>query len=166
MLFLIDGYNITRSDPATKSLELEEQRDQLVARLRARGARLLGAGRITVVFDGAGGMGTASAGAAPVEVRFSRDEEADDLIVRLAAGAREKVCLVSSDVALADRVGAVASRGAEVRGRESVFEAAGRGSGRRRGGAVPDAYSLGVPPGGRDITRELEKLWLDGEDEG
>jgi predicted RNA-binding protein with PIN domain len=166
MLFLVDGYNITRSDPATKSLELEGQRDHLIARLRARGLRLLGAGRIIVVFDGVGGMGTASGGSVPVEVRFSRDEDADDLIVRLAAGADERVCLVSSDVALADRVRAVALRGAEVRGRETVFEAAGRGGAKRRGGAGADADSLGVPPGGRNITRELEKLWLEEEDEG
>jgi hypothetical protein len=166
MLFLVDGYNVTRSDPATASLALEAQRDQLVGRLRARGARLLGPGRIIVVFDGAGGMGVASVGATPVDVRFSRGEKADDLIVRLAAGAGEKVCLVSSDVALADRVRAAAPRGAEVRGRETVFEAAGRGGGRRRGGTGTDADSLGVPPGGRNITRELERLWIDGEDEG
>jgi predicted RNA-binding protein with PIN domain len=166
MLFLIDGYNVTRSDPATTSLELEGQRDHLIARLRARGPRLLGAGRIIVVFDGAEGMGTASGGSVPVEVRFSRDEDADDLIVRLAAGACERVCLVSSDVALADRVRAVALRGAEARGRETLFEAAGRGGTRRRGGSGADADSLGVPPGGRSITRELERLWIDGEDEG
>jgi predicted RNA-binding protein with PIN domain len=166
MLFLVDGYNVTRSDPATASLELEEQRDQLVARLRARAPRLLGPGRITVVFDGAENMGVVRTGSFPVEVCFSRDEEADDLIVRLAAGARDKVCLVSSDGALADRVRAVASHGTEVRGRETVFEAAGKGRGRRGGATRHESDSLGVPPGGKRITRELEKLWLEEKDEG
>lgn len=165
MLYLVDGYNITRSDPATASLSLEEQRDRLVARLRARGSGLLGPGRIIVVFDGAGGMGVSSAGTHPVEVRFSRDEDADDLIVRIAASARERVCLVSSDTALAHRVGGVAPHGAEARGRKVVYDAAGTGGGRRRSAASVDAGSLGVPPGGNRITRELEKLWLEGEDE-
>ncbi|MDF1541867.1 MAG: NYN domain-containing protein [Anaerosomatales bacterium] len=166
MLFLVDGYNVTLADPATRLLEIDEQRDRLVARLRARGGQLLGAGRIVVVFDGAQGTGITAATLAPVDVRFSRGEQADDLVVRLATGAQEKVCLVSSDAALAARVRAAASRGVEVRGREVVFEAAGRGDRKRRRRRALDAGSLGVPPGGRGITRELEKLWLDEEDEG
>lgn len=166
MLFLVDGYNITRSDPATASLALEEQRERLVARLRARGPGLLGPGRIVIVFDGRDGMGLSSADASPVDVRFSRDEEADDLIVRLAADAREEVCLVSSDGALASRVRVAAPGDVEVRGCETVYEAAGKVRGRRGGAALPDVGSLGVPPGGRRITEELEKLWLDGEDDG
>ena len=52
MLFLVDGYNVTKGDPATCSLSLEAQRDELVARLRSRGEQLLGRGSIVVVFDG------------------------------------------------------------------------------------------------------------------
>jgi predicted RNA-binding protein with PIN domain len=166
MLYLVDGYNVTHSDPATASLAIEEQRDRLIARMRVRGRELLGSGRIVVVFDGAEGVGLANGGAAPVDVRFSRGESADDLIVRIATGAAGKVCLVTSDRDLADRVRAVASGGTEVRGRESVYESAS-GSRKRRGtGGGRDAGSLGVPPGGRRITEELEKLWLDEENEG
>jgi predicted RNA-binding protein with PIN domain len=166
MLYLVDGYNVTRSDPATALLALEEQRDRLVARLRARGRELLGPGRVVVVFDGADGVGLASGGAAPVDVRFSRGESADDLIVRIARGAEGRICLVTSDRDLADRVRAVASGGTEVRGRESVYESASGGRKRRGVSGRPDAGSLGVPPGGRRITEELEKLWLDEENEG
>jgi predicted RNA-binding protein with PIN domain len=166
MLYLVDGYNVTHSDPATSSLAIEEQRDRLIARLRVRGRELLGPGRIFVVFDGAEGVGLTAGDAAPVDVRFSRGESADDLIVRIAADTDGKLCLVTSDRDLADRVRAVASGGTEVRGRESVYESA-PGSRKRRGtGGGRDAGSLGVPPGGKRITAELEKLWLDEENEG
>jgi len=49
MRFLVDGYNVTLSDPATKDLTLEEQREALVARLAARRRDLLGDGEVTVV---------------------------------------------------------------------------------------------------------------------
>ena len=166
MLFLIDGYNVTRSDPATAPLPLEQQREALVARLRTRGADLLGRGRIMVVFDGAGGAGATSAGRSPVEVRFSREVQADDLIVSLAAGSSDVVCVVSSDTGLAARIRGAARHGSEVRGSETLYEAAGRGNRRSKRRTRADVASLGVPPGGRRITRELEKLWLDGEDEG
>lgn len=169
MIFLVDGYNVTKSDPATSGATLEEQRNALVSRLRARGRELLGAGRIVVVFDGAGGYGVSSAGSAPVEVRFSRDASADDLIVALASSACERVCLVSSDSALAASVVACASYGAEVRGREVLFEASSGGRHacrcrQRRAGRENKMHDLGVPPGGNSITRELEKLWITDEE--
>ncbi len=168
MIFLVDGYNVTKSDPATSGATLQEQRDALVARLRARGRELLGAGRIVVVFDGEGGHGVSSAGGAPVEVRFSRDGSADDVLAALALSAREHVCLVSSDSELAARVVAHAPHGAEVRGRESAFEAASgkraRGRGPGRAGRTGGIHDLGVPPGGNSITRELGELWLTGEE--
>ena len=42
---LIDGYNVTKGDPATRECSLEEQRTSLMRRLRARRDTLLGAGR-------------------------------------------------------------------------------------------------------------------------
>ena len=52
MRYLVDGYNITRRDPATASLPLCEQREALLVRLATRGADLLGVGPIVIVFDG------------------------------------------------------------------------------------------------------------------
>lgn len=162
MLTLIDGYNVTKGDPATRGLPLEAQRHALVARLRARADRLLGAGHAIVVFDGAGGAGDTRCEGSPVEVRFSREGIADDLIVRLAAEAGEKVVLVSSDAGLALRVRTHAPRGCEVRPRETLFEGA-PGKARRGRRHVPGA-SAGIPRGGNEITRELKRLWLtDGE---
>ena len=68
MRFLVDGYNVTKQDPATAELGLAEQREALVARLAVRGRDLLGTGEIVVVFDGVHG-GSAEARRGPVEVR-------------------------------------------------------------------------------------------------
>lgn len=164
MLILVDGYNVTKGDPATAALSLEEQRDALVARLRTRGAELLGRGRIVVVFDGVSGMGL-SMEPAPAEVRYSRNESADDLIVRLAAREPSALRLITSDAELAERVRAMASVTVEVYKRERAYASA-----RAVGPHAPrqnreTERSLGIPPGGREITRELEKLWLEDHNE-
>jgi predicted RNA-binding protein with PIN domain len=154
MRYLIDGYNVTRRDPATRDLDIAEQRDALVARLAVRGADLLGAGPLVVVFDGQRGGGADSRRGA-VEVRYSRGETADDLIARLATGAGDTV--VTSDTGLAERVRV---RGGAVIGAEACFE--GRRA-RRRGGRYP-ASTVGLPPGANKVTEELKRLWLtDGE---
>jgi len=162
MLTLIDGYNVTKSDPATRDLSLEGQRDALVARLRSRAGRLLGAGRAIVVFDGTGGAGDTLYGGTPLEIRFSRDGSADDVIVQLAAAAREKVLVVTSDTGLAQRVRVHTAHGCDVRGRETLFDcAAGK---LRRGKRHTPGASAGIPAGGNEITRELKKLWLTDEE--
>ena len=56
---LVDGYNVTKADPATREGTLEDQRTALVGRLRARRASLLDSGDATVVFDGQQGMSAA-----------------------------------------------------------------------------------------------------------
>ena len=165
MLFLVDGYNVTKSDPATRDLTLEAQRAALVARLRARGSDLLGSGRIVVVFDGEVAQGSRGQDTHPVTVEFSRGQSADDAIVRAASGVpREQVCLVTSDRGLAERVRVHLGARLEVRGREVVFDAASRRSPRRRrGGDV--AGESGTPAGANRITEEMKKIWLteDGE---
>lgn len=172
MLFLVDGYNVTRSDDATRRLPLEAQRDALVARLRARGRDLLGPGRIVVVFDGAGGVaGPGPSDSAPVEVRFARERSADDVIVSLAAESAEKTVLVSSDRELADRARAHAAHGLEVRRCSALWDSA-RPAGRRvpgksrRGPYVP--ANAGLPKGANLITEELKGVWLaeDGAEDG
>lgn len=157
MRYLVDGYNVTMKDPATRSLSAEEQCDALTARLAVRGSMLLGAGKITVVFDGRSGGAPASASG--VEVRYSGDESADDVIVRLAGGASGDVTVVTADRELADRVRAAGR--ARVIGSEAVFEAVRPV--RRKRGRYP-AASAGLPKGANLITEELKKLWLeDGE---
>jgi predicted RNA-binding protein with PIN domain len=153
MRFLVDGYNVTKQDPATARLALAEQRESLVARLAVRGADLLGAGEIVVVFDGVAGGGS-DARRGQVRVRYSRDEPADELITRLAGAG---TTVVTSDAGLASRTKAA---GASVLGAESCFEARRP---KRRKGRYP-AGSAGLPKGANEITRELKELWLDGEE--
>ncbi|MDO9558026.1 MAG: NYN domain-containing protein [Coriobacteriia bacterium] len=162
MLVLVDGYNVTKSDPATRELSLEEQRVALLGRLRVRGRDLFGEGRIVVVFDAAGGAGGSTARDSAIEVRFSRSGTADDMIVELAKGASGKVVLVTSDRTLAERTRMHAPAGCEIRPREALFTAA-RPMKRTRSRRYP-AGSVGIPAGGNSITEELKKIWLDDEE--
>ncbi len=165
MLFLVDGYNVTKADPATRDLSLEAQREALVARLRSRGRSLLGSGGILVVFDGEAGMARSGPGRSeshPVEVVYSRGASADDAIVERAARERGRVCVVSSDRGLAERVRANAGAAVEVRDRGTVFDAApGRPRTSARGGIAREA---GLPQGANRITKELKDLWLEDEE--
>ena len=156
MRILVDGYNVTMNDPATRALSAEEQRDALVRRLAVRSAQLLGAGAVTIVFDGRTDDARRSGGTP--EVRFSGDESADDVIVRLAVAAADEVTVVTSDRELARR--ASAEGRVRVLGCEALFEA---NRPKRRGKRYP-AASAGLPKGANLITEELKKLWLkDGE---
>jgi predicted RNA-binding protein with PIN domain len=161
MLFLIDGYNVTRSDPATRALSLEGQRDALARRLAARAGTLLGPGRVVIVFDGVDGAGLAER-VGQIEVRYSRGgQTADDAIVHAARGTAEAIVLVTSDNGLADRVRAHLGATVTVRPREVCFEDARPSAGRRPAGRV--ARDEGLPKGANRITEELKGIWLDGD---
>jgi predicted RNA-binding protein with PIN domain len=162
MLYLVDGYNVTRRDPATASLSLLEQREALAARLRVRGRDLLGNGRIVVVFDGEGGPGLSTGGEVPVEIVYAHQRSADDEIVRIASRSKSPVTVVSSDRALGQRARERATVEVEVREASTCFEAA-RGARRKkaRGSIARDA---GLPRGANAITRELKDLWLSEDD--
>jgi predicted RNA-binding protein with PIN domain len=162
MLYLVDGYNVTRRDPATSELSLLDQREALAARLRVRGADLLGKGRIVVVFDGESGPGLSTGGGVPVEIVYAHQHSADDEIVRIASRSKSPVVVVSSDRALGERARERSTVQVEVREASTCFEAA-RGKSRRqsRGSIARDA---GLPRGANAITRELKDLWL-GEDD-
>ncbi len=163
MLYLVDGYNVTRSDPATRTLPLAEQRLALARRLAARGEGLLGRGRIVIVFDGVEGVGTCER-VGPVEVRYSRGGSADDALVAAARGASGAVVLVTSDQGLADRVRAHLGTTVDVRPREDCFEAARArpgGGGKSRSARI--ARDEGIPRGANSINEELKRLWgIDG----
>lgn len=86
-LYLFDGHNLLHAGSFADARELV---DRLASFVALRGARGI------VVFDGAGEEATLG----PLEVRFAPD--ADTLLERLAAvhRDRERVCLVSSDLAV------------------------------------------------------------------
>ena len=46
MRFIVDGYNVTMADDATRPLPRADQRDALVARIAVRGEDLLGPGEV------------------------------------------------------------------------------------------------------------------------
>lgn len=165
MLHIIDGYNVTRQDPATRDLPLEEQREQLVARVRARGATLLGTGSFVIVFDAREGVPSGAGSGMLPRVVFARDRSADDEIVAIASRAAEKVLVVSDDRELLARVRTHAAHGAETRPASACFEAASGAvrSKKRRGPSV--ARDAGLPAGANRITKELKDLWLTEEDE-
>jgi len=86
-LYLFDGYNLLHAGEFADGRELVDRLADFVA---VRGARGI------VVFDGAG----PEADIGPLSVRYAPD--ADTLLERLAAENRdrERVCLVSSDLAV------------------------------------------------------------------
>lgn len=159
MLLLVDGYNVTRSDPATRDLGLDEQRDALVSRLRVRGSQMLGKGRIVVLFDGAEGVGGSATDSSPLTVLYARAGSADDAIVTAVRGTSQQVVVFSNDRGLADRVRAHAAGEVEVRPASACYESAGRGA-KRRGRRPAPPRDAGLPAGANKITEEMKKLWL------
>lgn len=155
MLYLVDGYNVTMADEATRRLDRDAQRGALVRRLAARGRELLGAGTFVVVFDG--GVLRSDETHGQVTVRFSGDDSADDVIVRLATTApRGGYAVVTSDRELRSRVREHGGRAVEVFPVSRLFEEA---KPRRRRTATRHAHG-GLPRGHETITRELEDIWL------
>jgi len=161
MLFLVDGYNVTRADDATRESLPDEQRLELMRRLGARGSGLLGSGRIVVVWDRGFHAGEESAGG--VEARFSLDESADDVIVRMAESEPGPVTIVTADRELKARVRERKGRSTAVLPVSTLFEAAPQRRAVRR--KSRDGHG-GLPPGHERITQEMGELWLDEGNEG
>jgi hypothetical protein len=159
MLFLIDGYNVTRADDATRRLLPDDQRLALMRRLAARGRGLLGAGRIVVVWDK--GFDAEDEDLGVVEAVFSLGEIADDVIVRMAEAEDGRVTIVTADRELKSRVRERKGRSTVTLPVSTLFESAPQTHAKRRP-AQRAAYG-GLPEGHAAITRELEKVWLEGE---
>jgi predicted RNA-binding protein with PIN domain len=161
MRYLIDGYNVTMADDATRRLDRDSMRLALVRRLSARGRELLGPGPVTVVFDG--GVLREDEVHGNVHARFSGDESADDVIVRMAIAEGGDVVVVTSDRELRSRVREHAGRSVDVRQVSTIFEAAAPPARTRR---PPRRHPHGELPQGHDaITKELGDIWLGGDDE-
>jgi predicted RNA-binding protein with PIN domain len=156
MLILVDGYNVTRADDATRRLKPDDQRLALMRRLAARGRGLLGAGRIVVVWDKGLRAGDEDTGG--VEAVFSLDEIADDVIVRMAEHESGPVTIVTADRELKSRVRERKGRSTVTLPVSTLFESAEQTRAKRR---RPQGHPhSGLPMGHADITRELEKEWL------
>lgn len=166
MRYLVDGYNVTKHDPSTRALTLEEQRAALVSRLRARGTVLLGSGEIVIVWDGSASAGGASAsGSGTVREVFARTMSADDEIVLRVGRAKGETVVVTDDSELRMRAKSVGGARVSFLGRERCFEASGKGSNRAAGKNRGIPRDAGLPPGANMITKELKDLWLGEGDE-
>ena len=165
MRFIVDGYNVTMADDATRPLPRADQRDALVARISVRGEDLLGPGEVAIVFDGHHGTGVREP-APGLTVRFSHGESADDLIVKMAAGTEGALTLVSSDRELRDRVRVAAAGPVTARGCSTLFESKYRSAPRRRSRRRFPASTAGMPKGANRITEELKGVWLDDDGVG
>lgn len=155
MHYLIDGYNVTRRDPATKDLPLEKQRLELESRLRAKGSVFLGNATYTIVWDAAEGTGTTTAAHGKSE--YTRMATADDAIVAKARRATERIGIVTSDNELANRCRSAAAHGADILPAERLFAHAKPKKGRAKN--VPLPRDIGIPPNANEINRELKKIW-------
>jgi predicted RNA-binding protein with PIN domain len=156
MLFLVDGYNVTRADEATRRLLPDDQRLALMRRLATRGRGLLGTGRIVVVWDKGHRAGDEDTGG--VEAVFSRDEIADDVIVRMAEHESGPVAIVTADRELKSRVRERKGRSTEMLPVSTLFESAEQVHAKRR--PAQRAAHGDLPKGHAEITKELEDVWL------
>ena len=165
----IDGYNVTRTDPATRDLPLAEQREHLEGRLRLHARELIGKGGYTIVWDGAGGEGVVHR--TEKNVAFTRKPTADDSIVERVRAAHEHVRVVTSDRELANRCKSAASHGVEIIPSGRFFEGATQNArsndkvsgGKPKRGKKGQRISgdIGIPPNANKINEELKKLWAD-----
>lgn len=184
MFHLIDGYNVTKRDPATRSLSLQAQREALETRMRTRARELIGTTDYLIVWDGAGGTGVARKPSR--KSAFTRLDTADDSIVGRVRRAQQRVCVVTSDNGLAERCRSAALHGVDIKPSKMLFEDAlmfagglgstagagkprGKGKARAKGSArdgnngrrkaqhvSPD---VGIPKGANKINEELKKIW-------
>ena len=159
MLFLVDGYNVTRADEATRHMLPNDMRLALMRRLAARGRGLLGAGRIVVVWDKGHNAGDEDIGG--VEAVFSLDGIADDLIVRMAETEAGPVTIVTADRELKSRVRERRGRSTVILPTSTLFESAEQTHAKRR--PAPREAHGGLPKGHAQITKELEEVWLSEE---
>lgn len=158
MHYLIDGYNVTRRDPATKDLSLEEQRTALEKRLRLGMPSLPGKATYTIVWDAASGAGSTSATAhAHPRSEYTRLPTADDAIVAKARQATERIGVVTSDNELANRCRSAALHGVDIVPSERLF--AQEKPTKKRGRKTPMPRDIGIPANANEINRELKELW-------
>lgn len=163
MLFIVDGYNVTMNCPEFVGKSKEYQRDALVRMLSRTGVAPKGA-RIVVVFDARGQLGSTSDSVGKVDVVYAAD--ADDEIFRRVSRTTGNITVVTDDMRLRARLSQDLGRGAVYL---SVAELVARTTGdalgsQRRGRRGSIAREDGLPRGAKDITRELEDIWLRTDD--
>lgn len=136
--------------------KLEDQRQQLIQWIESRAPQGSLRNTVTVVFDGRSDVWGGGAVPSPVQIIFSREESADEKIIRMVEEAAHKksVVVVTDDRSLQYSVRAL---GAKVSGVQTFLG---------QGAPVP----VRRPESGKDISKTLEhkitseftKIWLPG----
>lgn len=162
MLILVDGYNVTMRDPALALRSKEAQRDALLERVRALAPTLHGRGaRAVVVFDAHDTWGHTSEDRGYARAVYATS--ADDEIVRRCSLAKGAVVVYTDDMRLRARISQDVGRHVEYRDVSALFAGTTGSRGGTTSGTVEREDAL--PRDAKDITAELEELWLDGEGE-
>ena len=157
MRWYIDGYNVTKSDPATKGLSLEDQRAALEARCRIKAQAVLGTHDYRIIWDGSGGFSRNGTAGASSKEHYTRMPTADDSIVNLVAQSRTKCGVVSNDRRLIERCKGVATCGVEIKPSDVLYEA--RAAKAKHKQAPKMNRNVGIPANAHAINEELKKLW-------
>jgi predicted RNA-binding protein with PIN domain len=164
MFHVIDGYNVTKRDPATRELSLEDQRHALEARMRTRARTAIGTTDYLIIWDGAGGKGIVHANSN--HVRFTRLDTADDAIVARVREENRRVCIVTSDNGLVRRCKSAATQGVEIKPSDILFEDAPlfaalkpETTGKQPRHRKSSNAEPGIPPFANEINQELKNIW-------
>ena len=91
--YILDGYNIVKQIPALDLKNLRGSRDKLIRFIEVKRPQGSIKNKVTVVFDGKPGIAYAQ-NSATVEVLFSQNDSADDMMRTLVKRARHKKATV------------------------------------------------------------------------
>lgn len=154
--FILDAFNITRSGAVRRLADAKDEYRELIYFISEN--RLTGSPRnaVTIVFDGYEPDGFRNP-QPRLQVRFSNNQKADDVICRLVAAGKNNgsVTVVSNDREIRD---SVRSHGARVMSCEEFLS-----GGRKQIVAGGDDKKLDSASS-REITDELGQLWLGGDE--
>lgn len=159
MLYYVDGYNVTRQDPATRALSLERQRKALEHRMAAHAPELLGKGNsYHIVWDGAGGAGLTWTAAPNTE--YTDLPTADDAIVEHVRASNVCVGVVTSDRNLIDRCVSAGARRHHILPSRVLFEVSVPHDRATANAPAQEAQrEYGIPDDAEAINHELRELW-------
>lgn len=156
--FVLDGYNIIRRTPKLDCDNLRQSRQNLVdfiIRYQPQGSLK---NRLTIVFDGKSDI-IYHKDTSSVELIFSEDESADDLIRKIIAKSSNKknICLVSDDKGLASSVKDV---GVKVYSVLDFLSKVNPKPLKDKKQNIENKSTLGYSQI-QDINKELSRLWLE-----
>lgn len=156
--YLIDGYNLIHQMSLPDNSTLEQQRNHLVKFIEINQLKGSARNNVTVVFDGQSGMGSCVSSCEGMEIVFSMNGSADDLIKRMAERAAQpkSIIVVTDDKEI---IRFVRNAGARVMSVQEFFL---RGKKRRAAQTAHGmAFGRGLPSSEeRKITQELARIWV------